>query len=99
MTDAVCKTDPCQVVTPKGVIKYRDNHHLTQTFSRRLADAPDGTSGKVVGTAWPLAIEWSGGARRTLVHLPTTRTCCRWRCDSSTPAGKDMPRRRPRAGG
>lgn len=39
MTDAVCETDPCQVVTSEGVIKYRDSHHLTQTFSRRLADA------------------------------------------------------------
>jgi len=35
----VCETDPCQVVTSEGVIKYRDSHHLTQTFSRRLADA------------------------------------------------------------
>ena len=36
-TDMVCPSDPCTVVTERGVIKYRDSHHLTQTFSRRLA--------------------------------------------------------------
>jgi len=37
MTTAVCPTDPCQVVTNSGVIKYRDLHHLTRTFSLQLA--------------------------------------------------------------
>ena len=36
-TDAVCSTDPCQVVTSDGVIKYRDGNHLTGTFSGNLA--------------------------------------------------------------
>jgi peptidoglycan/LPS O-acetylase OafA/YrhL len=35
--DLVCPSDPCHMVTVDGVIKYRDRHHLTQTFSRSLA--------------------------------------------------------------
>jgi peptidoglycan/LPS O-acetylase OafA/YrhL len=34
---AVCPTPRCEVVTPDGVIKYRDSHHLGQTFARSLA--------------------------------------------------------------
>lgn len=37
-TRAVCPTDPCSVVAGDGVIIYRDSHHLTQTYSRMLAD-------------------------------------------------------------
>ena len=40
-TFLVCSTDPCQVVAFDGTIKYRDGHHLTQTFSRQLAPLLD----------------------------------------------------------
>jgi hypothetical protein len=33
----VCSASPCQVVTPGGTLIYRDNHHLTGTFSRAIA--------------------------------------------------------------
>lgn len=36
-TSLVCPGSTCQVVTPTGVIVYRDGHHLTRTFSRTLA--------------------------------------------------------------
>lgn len=36
LTDAVCPRDPCRAVTARGVITYRDNHHLTGTYSRSL---------------------------------------------------------------
>jgi peptidoglycan/LPS O-acetylase OafA/YrhL len=39
VSDLVCPSNPCQMVTPDGVIKYRDRHHITQTFSRQLAPA------------------------------------------------------------
>jgi peptidoglycan/LPS O-acetylase OafA/YrhL len=39
VSDLVCPSDPCQMVAPNGVIKYRDRHHITQTFSRQLAPA------------------------------------------------------------
>lgn len=39
LTDLVCPTDPCSVITEDGMIKYRDQHHLTQTFARSLAPA------------------------------------------------------------
>ncbi len=34
----VCSDDPCAMVTADGIIKYRDRHHLTETFSLQLAD-------------------------------------------------------------
>jgi len=37
-TSTVCPTDPCAAMTADGVVTYRDRHHLTQTYSRRLAD-------------------------------------------------------------
>ena len=37
ITPYVCESDPCQMVTPGGVIKYRDTQHLTGTFSTTLA--------------------------------------------------------------
>ena len=40
LTPAVCPTMPCQVVRD-GMIVYRDNHHLTATFSASLAPALD----------------------------------------------------------
>ena len=36
-TRLVCPTATCSVVTPKGVIVYRDGHHLTRTYSAALA--------------------------------------------------------------
>lgn len=39
MTSVICETDPCQVVTEEGLIKYRDSHHLTATYSSSLATA------------------------------------------------------------
>jgi peptidoglycan/LPS O-acetylase OafA/YrhL len=36
-TTLVCPQDTCQVVTPTGVIVYRDGHHLTRTFATTLA--------------------------------------------------------------
>lgn len=37
-TPLVCPDDPCQVVDRTGTIIYRDQHHLTQTFSVSLAE-------------------------------------------------------------
>jgi hypothetical protein len=37
MTRFICETDPCSIVTEDGIIKYRDGHHLTATFSRSLS--------------------------------------------------------------
>ena len=37
VTPYVCESDPCQMVTAGGVIKYRDTQHLTGTFSTTLA--------------------------------------------------------------
>ena len=37
LTDAVCPGDPCRAVTAKGVITYRDSHHLTGTYARSIA--------------------------------------------------------------
>jgi peptidoglycan/LPS O-acetylase OafA/YrhL len=37
MTRFICETDPCSIVTGNGIIKYRDGHHLTATFSRSLS--------------------------------------------------------------
>jgi peptidoglycan/LPS O-acetylase OafA/YrhL len=36
-TSLVCPLPTCSVVTPTGVIVYRDGHHLTRTFSAGLA--------------------------------------------------------------
>ena len=36
-TRLVCPRSTCSVVTPKGVIVYRDGHHLTRTYSAGLA--------------------------------------------------------------
>lgn len=38
-TKLVCPHSTCSVVTPQGVIVYRDGHHLTRTFSAGLAKA------------------------------------------------------------
>lgn len=38
LTTAICEADPCPVVTDQGIVKYRDGHHLTQTFSRSLSN-------------------------------------------------------------
>ena len=35
-TDLVCPQESCPVVTADGVIKYRDKHHLTRTYSAGL---------------------------------------------------------------
>jgi len=39
----VCSGDPCPAVSPRGIIIFRDQHHMTATFARglseRLADA------------------------------------------------------------
>jgi peptidoglycan/LPS O-acetylase OafA/YrhL len=40
-TPLVCPTDPCEMVTRGGTIKYRDAHHLTHTFSRQLGPELD----------------------------------------------------------
>ena len=39
LTPAVCPADPCQAVSPRGAIIYRDEHHLTATFAREAAGA------------------------------------------------------------
>jgi peptidoglycan/LPS O-acetylase OafA/YrhL len=36
LTDAICPTTTCQVVTPTGMIKYRDEHHLSARFGASL---------------------------------------------------------------
>jgi hypothetical protein len=36
-TTLVCPRSTCAVVTSKGVIVYRDGHHMTRTFSTSLA--------------------------------------------------------------
>jgi hypothetical protein len=36
LTDAICPTATCQVVTPTGMIKYRDEHHLSARFGASL---------------------------------------------------------------
>jgi peptidoglycan/LPS O-acetylase OafA/YrhL len=36
LTSTVCPTDPCDVVTDTGVIKFSDRHHLTSTFAGQL---------------------------------------------------------------
>jgi peptidoglycan/LPS O-acetylase OafA/YrhL len=38
LTAEICPSDPCPVVAPSGVIIYRDEHHLTATFARSLAE-------------------------------------------------------------
>lgn len=49
LTDLICSDARCDMVTPEGVIKFRDAHHLTQTFSyslgSELAVALDGLLG------------------------------------------------------
>lgn len=37
-TALVCPDDPCEVLRGDGTVVFRDEHHLTQTFSRSLAD-------------------------------------------------------------
>jgi peptidoglycan/LPS O-acetylase OafA/YrhL len=39
LSDLVCATDPCSVVSPSGAIVFRDAHHLTATFAREIAPA------------------------------------------------------------
>ena len=36
LTDAICPEPRCQVVTPQGQIKYRDNTHLSAGYSESL---------------------------------------------------------------
>ena len=36
MTDVICPEKTCQVVSPTGQIKYRDEHHLTAGYSATL---------------------------------------------------------------
>ena len=36
LSDAICPSDPCQPVV-RGMIVYRDDHHLTATFAASLA--------------------------------------------------------------
>jgi peptidoglycan/LPS O-acetylase OafA/YrhL len=36
LTDVICQTTTCQVVTQVGMIKYRDEHHLSATFGATL---------------------------------------------------------------
>jgi peptidoglycan/LPS O-acetylase OafA/YrhL len=36
LTSTICPGEPCQVVSPGGAILYRDEHHLTATFSREV---------------------------------------------------------------
>jgi hypothetical protein len=36
MTDVICPTARCQVVSPTGQIMYRDEHHLTAGYSATL---------------------------------------------------------------
>jgi hypothetical protein len=38
VTTAICPDDPCPPLTPDGRIIYRDQHHLTASFARRLSD-------------------------------------------------------------
>jgi hypothetical protein len=37
MTDAICTSDPCSVLSHTGTILFSDVHHMTATFSRELA--------------------------------------------------------------
>jgi peptidoglycan/LPS O-acetylase OafA/YrhL len=39
LTDVICPTRTCQVVTQNGTIKYRDEHHLTARYGTRLWQA------------------------------------------------------------
>ena len=36
MTDVICPTSTCQVVSRTGQIMYRDEHHLTAGYSATL---------------------------------------------------------------
>jgi hypothetical protein len=35
-TDAICPSDPCPVISPRGAVIFQDSHHLTATFAREL---------------------------------------------------------------
>lgn len=37
MTDAICTSDPCSVLSHTGTVLFRDVHHMTATFARELA--------------------------------------------------------------
>ena len=37
MTRFICETDPCNIISGDGIIKYRDGQHLTATVSRSLS--------------------------------------------------------------
>ncbi|MEA2622651.1 MAG: hypothetical protein QOH61_1561 [Chloroflexota bacterium] len=39
ITSTFCPRFPCPVVTPGGILKYRDWHHFTATYSKSLAPA------------------------------------------------------------
>jgi hypothetical protein len=38
-TPWICPGDPCQVVSRKGTVVFRDRHHLTASFAREVAPA------------------------------------------------------------
>ena len=37
LSPVVCSTDPCPVLSPGGAVLFRDEHHLTEAFSRESA--------------------------------------------------------------
>ena len=37
LTPSICPEYPCPLVAPDGIIKYRDNNHLTASFARTLS--------------------------------------------------------------
>lgn len=52
LNDLVCPDSFCEVVTIDGIIKFRDQHHLTQTFAREL--------GHEIGEALDLLVDEAG---------------------------------------
>jgi peptidoglycan/LPS O-acetylase OafA/YrhL len=39
LTDVICPSTTCQVVTPDGTVKYRDEHHLSAAYASTLWQA------------------------------------------------------------
>jgi len=37
VTDQICSSTVCPVISPTGLIKYRDSHHLTASYAEELA--------------------------------------------------------------
>jgi peptidoglycan/LPS O-acetylase OafA/YrhL len=50
LSDLVCSTQPCPVVSTTGAILFRDQHHLTATFSREIGPAVAKRLAPVIGT-------------------------------------------------